>query len=134
MSPSSSLDADSGERVFLHPSDLTGLSALPFVRLAGVETIKLGGSWSESPERARWEGELNRHYNACGCDAGAAGLVIALLVLGGWTQFSGRPGAGTGVLFVVGGAIAGKMVGRLRVNERLKETIREIQARWGERE
>jgi hypothetical protein len=134
MSPSSSLETDSGQQVFLNPSELNELSALPFVRPAGVETIKLGGRLSESPERAQWEGELNRHLNACGCDAGAVGLVFGLLLWRAWGEFGGNPGAVAGTLFAVAGALAGKMVGRLRAHERLKETIREIQEQWGERE
>lgn len=125
------------ERVFNHPSQLTGLSALPFVRTSGMETLRLGGNISEHPERERWESELNGYYYACGCDTGATGLIISLLLGGAWAGYAfskgilgGGVALGVAFLFAIGGAIVGKVFGQVRANEKLKQIIREIQGQW----
>jgi hypothetical protein len=91
----------------------------------------------EHPGRKQWEGELNRYYDTCGCNASAAGFVIALLSGGAWAgyaYFKGISGCGVavGVAFSIAivGAIVGKLFGRFRANEKLKQTIRDIQGQW----
>jgi hypothetical protein len=125
------------ERVFTHPSQLNALSALPFFRTSGVGTLRLGGNIAGHPERKRWERELNRQYYACGCNSSAAALIIALLLGGAWAgyaftqeQMGGGAALGVPVLFAIGGAIVGKLFGRVRANVLLKQAIKEIQDQW----
>ena len=125
------------ERVFTHPSQLDALSVLPFLWKRGLGTLRLGGNIMEHPERKRWEDKLNRYYDTCGCNEGAAGLIIGLLsgsAWAGYSYFKGISGGGVavGIAFSIAivGAIIGKLFGRFRANEKLKQTIRDIQGQW----
>jgi hypothetical protein len=127
----------SKERVFTHPSQLNDLSVIPFLRTNGLGTLRLGGSIIEHRELKRWESELNRYYYACGCDTSAKGLIIGLLagsVWAGYSYFQGLWGGGGAVgvalSFAIGGAIVGKIIGLFRANEKLKQTVEEIQGQW----
>lgn len=93
---------------------------------------------AELAEQARsWERQLSRLQSSCGCEQGAAGLMVGavgyllflLLRPGGW----GHPGRrefwiGFGVLVVT--TSAGKFLGLLRAQRRLRRVIGEIQRHW----
>lgn len=125
------------ESVFTNPAQFNVLSTLPFTRTSGVGKIQLGGSIAQHPERARWEKELNRHYYACGCDTGAKGLLIGLIVGIIWAvYYYSREDWGIGAVaavalsITIGGAIIGKVSGLILADRKLKQTVREIQTHW----
>lgn len=125
------------EQIFTHPSQLNTLSAIPFLHTSGLGTLRLGGSISEHPEIKRWENELNKYFYACGCDASAKSLVIALIAGSAWagySYFQGTWGVGTAIgtalSIAIGGAIVGKIFGLFRANGKLKQTVKEIQEQW----
>jgi hypothetical protein len=129
------------EYVLQHSSELNALTTNRFLRTRGLGALRLGGVMGGLPERERWETELNRSYYACGCGAGAKGLILGLIggavvaaipavraPLGAW------PAAGVGVAITLGGAILGKIAGLMQAQQRLDRTIREIQAAAAPRE
>jgi Flp pilus assembly pilin Flp len=129
------------EYVLKHSSELNALTTNRFFRTRGLGILRLGGVMDELPERERWETELNRSYYACGCSAGATGLIFGLIAgvvavaipavrepLGTWLA------AGLGVTIALCGAIIGKVTGLVQAQGRLNRTIREIQAAAGPRE
>ncbi|MCP3964392.1 MAG: hypothetical protein GY719_41720 [bacterium] len=125
------------ERIFSHPSQLNGLSTLSFFRTRGLGELRLGGSVEGHSDRERWEGELNQHYYACGCDTSAKSLIIGLLggsVWAGYSYFEDIWGVGVAVgaavSVAIGGAIVGKIFGLFQANKRLKQTIEEIKVQW----
>jgi hypothetical protein len=125
------------EHIFTHPSQLNGLSTLPFTRTSGLGTLRLGGELAEHPERKKWEAQLNRAYYACGCDTSAALLTIGLLLGSAWSIFAfaqkmmgGWAALGFPLLCAVGGAVVGKLIGLLRANTRLQQIIQDIQGHW----
>lgn len=125
------------EQVFTHPSQLNMLSALPFLRTGGMGRLRLGGSLESHPNRQQWEGELNRHYHACGCQASAAALLVALMLAVLWAgyrvinaQMELGSAAWTVLVVAVAGAVLGKLAGRIDANNKLKKTAKDIQAQW----
>jgi hypothetical protein len=125
------------ERVFTHPSQLKMLSVLPFLRTGGMGKLRLGGSIAEHSDIKRWEKELNQYFYACGCDESAKSLIIGLFtgsMWGGYNYFQGTWGWGATIIapisIAVGGAIIGKFFGLFIANEKLKNTIGEIQEQW----
>jgi hypothetical protein len=63
-------------------------------------------------------------------------MIVGLVLENVWAgqaRSNGGPeggAAGVLVLFALGGAIMGKLVGRVRAHEKLKQSIRDIQAQW----
>ncbi len=120
-----------------HPSELSALSVLPWVRMPGSGRIVITDERLEEKQRAAWEQKLNRLYFACGCDRAAIGL--ALGVIGYLLWLVARPGrwsevggidvlVGVGVVAVTAGV--GKTIGLVGANRRLKQTVRDIQGEW----
>lgn len=125
------------EHVLTHPSQLNALFTFPFGRMRGVGTLRLGGSVAEHPERGRWERQLNRDFYACGCDTGATGVMLGLLVgivAAVYARFAGDWGTGSAVGLAFGTAVAGGVLGKLvgvsSARVRLRRTIAEIQGAW----
>jgi hypothetical protein len=92
-------------------------------------------------DRERWERDLNRFYFACGCSAGAKGLVLGLLagavagvaaVAGGWSGPAGGVALAGGA--VVTGALLGKLAGLAQAERQLRATVAAIQASVRDRE
>lgn len=125
------------EQVFTHPSQLNTLSALPFLRTGSMGRLRLGGSLESHPNRQQWEVELNRHYHACGCQASAAALLVALMLSVLWAgyrvinaQMELDSAAWLVFMFAIAGAVLGKLVGRIDANNKLKKTAKDIQEQW----
>lgn len=125
------------ESIIRHPSQLNNLSRLPLLRVRGVGTIRLQGEISGHPAQPKWEADLNRYYFACGCDTSAKCLTAVLLIVGAWSVFSYFQGelsfwAALQVSLgsAIAGAVAGKFFGLWRANNKLKQTISEIQSQW----
>lgn len=120
-----------------HPSQLNALSVLPHARTKGMGALRLGGTLTDHPRRAQWEAELNRHYYACGCNAGGVGLLagiaagIALAWLG---PYGAAAGTGLTVTAAIAGALLGKLIGLAAAQQRLRHTVQEIQKEWQPRE
>ena len=125
------------EHVIQHPSQLNRLSLFPGFRTKGLGKLRLGGEMAGHDRKESWEQELNRNYYACGCDTGAAGLLLGILFGGlyaayrvagnDWTL---RRGVVAAVLVALIATAAGKLYGLLRANRRLKATIMEIKQEW----
>jgi hypothetical protein len=123
--------------IITDPAELNAISALPLKRTSGLGRIRLGGTLSEHPDRERWEKELNKGYFACGCDTGAKGLLIGLVVGLIWAGYSYANGdaslwglATKAVGLALAGAVAGKLYGLLKAESRLRKTASEIQQNW----
>lgn len=118
-----------------HPSQLNALSVLPLARTRALGTLRLAGDIAEHPKKEEWEADLNKHYYACGCSAGAKGLLLGLLAGVVYAIFvSKEPStlAAVGIVLApaVVGAVLGKVVGLLRASTRLRRTVHEIQEHW----
>lgn len=125
------------QHIIQHPSELNSLSTLPFTRRrAGRGRIALSNTFRHQ-DKAKWEQRLNRDYYACGCNEGAKGLLLGLVIFGGfallnyldadWMVSRSLTTFGIGV---IGMSIFGKLVGLFRADMRLKRTVREIQEEW----
>lgn len=120
-----------------HPSQLKRLSTLPVRRQPGIARLRLEGAISESPQAQAWERDLNRAYFACGCAAAAAGLLLGLLLAApvvAWALVGGarQSGATLGVaaIIVIAGALAGKLLGLLAAERRLRAVAEQIARAW----
>ena len=85
-------------------------------------------------EAAKWEQRLNRETRACGCEAGALGMVVGIALLLGFAVThrdafitSPKPTAIAAALLVVMSALAGKSLGLLAARRRLVHALRELQ-------
>lgn len=120
-----------------HPSGLNALASWrikPARRPAQVD-LQVEGM---SPRRVEtWERQLTRLQSPCGCDQGAAGLLLGAIGYplylalrpGGW----GHPAShelwiGVCVIFLT--TSLGKAMGILMARRRLRRVIREIQTEW----
>lgn len=119
-----------------HPSQLNALTSFPFLRTRGRGKISLPES-IQHPDKEKWEKDINKNYYACGCDTGAKGLMLFLVagliysIYGNiTTDISIITSVLQVVLFAVGGAIVGKVVGLWRADNRLKKTVHTVQAHW----
>jgi hypothetical protein len=128
--------AEMREHLVEDTSQLGRLKVLSWMPAPGQGTIRLGGAMAHMEQREYWESELNRHYFACGCEAGATGVIIGL-VLGSafvvmlfvrgsalavsWESFLAVPGT------AIVGAVGGKLYGLLRAQRRLRGVVRQIQ-------
>jgi hypothetical protein len=120
-----------GVHVLSEPSELGGLSTL---RSRGRRRIRLSGRLAGHERSAEWERDLNRHYLACGCDAGARGTFIGLIgatllaidaLMRGWLGWTGLVLLSLALIVAASGL--GKLVGLLQANRRLKQLIHQIQ-------
>jgi hypothetical protein len=95
--------------------------------------IELDAPELTADEHDRWQKLLERSYNACGCELGAAALVaafplLAVLFATGALGLSLFTPLGL-VVFVaapIAAAILGKLVGVLRARRRLKRAIGDL--------
>jgi hypothetical protein len=129
------------EFLLTHPSQLNALHVFPMRGARARGALRLGGAIAGHPERQRWESLLNRYYYACGCDAGATGVLVGLVAgvaYGAWGWAGMGWGAGRVVAAVLGGAVVGAVLGKLtglfRAEQRLRRTAGEIQGSWKEPE
>ncbi len=125
------------QTVFTHPSQLNHLRMGPLLRTKGIGRIVISGEMEQHPARENFEAELNRRYYACGCELGAAGLLIGLVVSGGWQAYRYFSSGGTilsaiGMVLLVAviGAVAGKFIGMLKASRVLRQTVQNIQKQW----
>jgi hypothetical protein len=140
MSPTSDYNLASSDRrpvtTLTHPTQLHRLRVWPFGRTRGLGRLKLPPELSES-HREQWESDLNRYYYACGCNAGAKGVVlatVAMMIYAGWQWSYGHISLGRGGLLVgvgaIVGAIIGKLIGLAIADRKLKLLKREILRTW----
>lgn len=140
MSPTSDHNlALSGRRpvtTLTHPTQLNRLQVWRFGRTRGLGRLKLPPELPES-HREQWERDLNRYYYACGCSAGAKGIVlatVAMMIYAGWQWSRGHISLGRGALLVgaaaIVGAIIGKLIGLAIAERKLKLLKREILQTW----
>jgi hypothetical protein len=125
------------EHIINHPSQLNSLSVLPLAKLPGMGTIRLTGTFKDHPQRAELEDRLNRQYRACGCATSAQFLLVGAvgsIVVAAFMNVRDAWSLSTSAAVVVGVSIvalaAGKLVGLMQANRRLKETVAEIQRLW----
>ncbi len=92
----------------------------------------------EAAERARWERRVNRHYRACGCEAGAVLTVLAALAYGVYLlRFGGLSAraplmvAALGIAVVLAAAVVGKGLGLLYARLRLLGLVAALRRRLG---
>jgi hypothetical protein len=125
------------EYIINHPSQLNGLSTLPFKRNMAIGKIRLSGNMAEHPQREYFEKELNRRYHACGCDTGAKGLLIGLLLGLGYSFYrynavewpvSNGVIATLATLLIMSGA--GKLYGLYAADKKLKDSIEDVKKQW----
>jgi hypothetical protein len=118
------------------PSDLEALTVWRLAaRLAPEVALDAEGV---SRERLRmWEKRLSRQQRACGCDQGAYGLFVGLLISlvllvsrhGGWVKPT-SPEAWFGVLIVVATTTAGKFAGLALEQRKLRRMVVALRAEW----
>ena len=120
-----------------HPSQLSALTVWRTIPWHAPDRVVIEAEGALADRARSWEKQLSNLQSACGCEQGAAGLIVGavgfavylLLRTGGW----GHPGRrefwiGLGVM--VATTSAGKFFGLLRAQRRLKQVIREIQTHW----
>jgi hypothetical protein len=118
-------------RLITHPSELDSLSVLPILRRPGQKRVAIAEHLISSPQREQFETELNRHLFACGCQAGAIGVVLAAVAYAVWA-FVAAPDIGLlghigrGLAAVVIGGLLGKMAGLFSAENRLKHTVADL--------
>ena len=108
-------------------SELAGLQKIRslFKRYNKIE-LRINGA--DAATLAKWEAEINRHYNACGCNEGKFFILLALAayVLKIWLNddfyFTWKH-AGTGFLYCMAGAAIGKFFGKWLAYLKLRKSI-----------
>ncbi len=114
-----------------HPDALSRLSVLPGKRMPGAGRIEIDDAALDAATRADLEARLNGRYFACGCAEGAIGLTAGVAVAAVALAAGGGGWPSLGLVAVpVAGLLAGKAVGLVRAEARLKETVREIRQKW----
>jgi hypothetical protein len=83
------------------------------------------------------EAELNRRYYACGCELGAAGLLVGMAGSCGWQAYryfsiggSMRSAVGRVLFVAVIGTVVGKFIGLLNAGRVLRQTVQSTQKQW----
>jgi hypothetical protein len=116
---------------------LNGLSTLPFIRSQAIGKIRLSGNMKNHPNKEYFEKELNKQYYSCGCDTGAIGLLIGLVLGLGYSvyKYIKSDWSITDIListflslFIMSGI--GKICGLYVANKKLKVIIKEIKKQW----
>jgi hypothetical protein len=120
-----------------HPSQLSAASMWLMIRRRTSRRVLIEAEGASAETVRTWESQLSRLQSACGCEQGAAGLIVGLsgyvffLLLrpGGW----GNPGwsefwVGLGV--ITGTTSIGKLLGLMWAQWKLKRVIKEIQSHW----
>ncbi len=89
-------------------------------------------------ERGRWERLINRHYRACGCEAGAAMTVLSVVAYGVYLFLGGGLSArgplkvvALGIAVVLAAAVIGKGLGLLYARLRLLGLVAALRRRLG---
>jgi hypothetical protein len=119
------------------PSQLSSLSVWRLIPRKHSDRVVIEAEGTLALKARAWENQLSKLQNSCGCEQGAAGLIVglagyALYLLarpGGW----GHPGKrefwiGLGVLTLT--TTVGKFAGLFRAQRRLRRLITEIQQHW----
>ena len=119
-----------------HPTQLNSLSTLPLNRKRGIGTLILSDSFNH-PERDGLQRELNKSYNACGCDEGAKAFLLGLIIFGTSSVYFYKVYNGSLLMSIAlcfGGALIlsgiGKLYGLIKANNQLKRTIIKIKTNW----
>jgi hypothetical protein len=120
-----------------HPSQLSTLAGWRAISWRAPQRVVLEAEGAFADRARLWEKQLDNLRSVCGCEQGAAGLIVGvvgftlylLLRAGGW----GRPGhrefwIGLGVM--VATSSVGKFAGLLWTHVKGKQVIREIQTDW----
>jgi hypothetical protein len=104
-----------------------------FLHSSAYVRVELDAPELTAVERDHWRSRLERSYNACGCELGAAALVAAVPLLA--AVFAIRP-AGLSLLRPLGvvllvatpltAAFLGKLVGVLRARRALRSSVHEL--------
>lgn len=102
-----------------------------------IGLIVLDGNIETHPQKSFWQNELNTYYYACGCDESAGGFFIGVILGSLWIASSWSQGeipglitVASGVLLAIVCGLVGKVVGKLKANKKLKQTVRFIQNAW----
>lgn len=120
-----------------HPSQLAALRAWHLFPPRSRDRLAIDAQGSSAEHIRSWERQLNGLRSACGCEQGALGLIVGLvgyglfllLRSGGWGH-PGRKELWLGLGVVVATTSAGKLLGLVVAQLRLKRVIAEIQAQW----
>ena len=126
---------ESKQFIIDHPSQLNALSA-PFKHRSSLGKIIFNDSFQHA-DKKKMERELNKNYYACGCSQGTKALLIGIFVFGvagayGFYNYDWSVTKSIASFF--GGAtvmsLLGKLMGLSKANNKLKQTIKEIQSVW----
>jgi len=116
--------------IIKHPGELKSLSVLPIKRKPGQRRVMLSALLA-GEGRDDYESKLNRRLFACGCTESALGIILALsayliwvVVWSGESSLLGHIGSGLAAFLAV--AVLGKIIGLIRAEKHLKETIQMI--------
>ncbi len=125
------------EYIISHPSQLNSLSTLPLIRTMATGRIRLAGNLGDHPQRESFEQQLNKQYYACGCDTGARGLLLGIILGTGLSAYKyiAKDWSLTYALIIAGAGIVtttllGKLYGLYTANRKLKTTIAEVKKVW----
>jgi hypothetical protein len=101
---------------------------------AAADPVEVRLPFLGAEESERFRREVERYGAACGCDTGAAAVVLGLAAFAAWWVAAGFPGgaalgvAGAGATLLGAGA-AGKAWGLVRARRRFRRAVREVLAR-----
>jgi hypothetical protein len=116
--------------IIKHPGELKSLSVLPIKLKHGQRRVSLSALLA-AEGRSDYESKINRRLFACGCTESALGIILGLSVYIVWAVFRsgeisviGHIGSGLAAFFA--GSVLGKIVGLIRAEKHLKETIQLI--------
>ena len=120
-----------------HPSQLSALSVWRMIRWQAPDRVLIEAEDTPAERTRLWEKQLGHLQSACGCEQGAAGLIVgaigyALFLFlrpGGWGH-PGRREFWIGLAVLMTTTSVGKFLGLLLAQRRLKRVIGEIQTHW----
>lgn len=110
---------------------MSRLSVLPGKRAPGAGRIVIADDTLGHDMREDFADRLNRRYYACGCAEGAIGLTLGAAAAAVFLALGDVSWRSTGLIGLpLAGLVLGKLVGLVRAESRLKETIESIRGRW----